>query len=143
MNIELVTLTSADGDITDLKKMHNTPSVAKYISISDSYFDYVTSSAGVVYYKIVVEDILTGGIHCEIDGEIMYLSICIKDEYRRRGFAEAALRKLFLSLPDDVKMIEANIDETNISSLLLFQKLGFTQNNKEEELITYRLTICR
>ena len=38
--------------------MHNSPSIAKYISISDQYFDYVTGSEGVVYYKITADGVL-------------------------------------------------------------------------------------
>lgn len=121
--------------------MHNTPSIAKYISISDNYFDYVTGSEGVAYYKIVADGELTGGIHCEFNGGIMYLSICVKEEYQRHGIAEAALRKLFFTLPNEVHMIEVSIDETNIKSQLLFQKLGFTKYSKDDELITYRMSI--
>ena len=139
--IELIPLTSTDSEITELRKMHHTPSIAKYISISDQYFDYVTGSEGVVYYKITADGVLTGGIHCEYNGGILYLSICVMEKYRRQGIAEAALRKLFSALPDEVNMAEVSIDKTNINSQFLFQKLGFTMVGRDDELFTYRLSV--
>ena len=64
------------------------------------------------------------------------MSVCVDELYRRRGIAEAALNQLFLTLTSDVDVIEVNIEETNVPSLLLFQKLGFSQISKEDELIT-------
>lgn len=141
MRIDLIPLTATDREIPELLNMYNIPSTEIYISISDDYFDYVTGTEGIVYYKIVEDGILTGGIHCEIDGKTMYLSICVKEEYRRRGIAEAALRKLLFALPEKVNIIEVSIDETNIASQLLFQKLGFTKFSRDYELIIYRKMI--
>ena len=138
MNIELVPLLPKDKDIADLMPIHTSPSVAKYISISENYFDYVTNTDGVIYYKIVCNNALAGGIHCECANGTMFISICIDVIYRRQGIAEAALNQLFLSQADDVNVIEVSIDGTNVPSLLLFQKLGFSQIGKEDELITLR-----
>ena len=138
MNIELVPLLPEDKDITDLMRIHASPSVAKYLSISDNYFDYVTNTDGVIYYKILWNGILAGGVHCEYSDGTMFISICIDVIYRRQGIAEAALNQLFLSQDDDVNVMEVSIDETNVPSLLLFQKLGFSQIGKEDELITLR-----
>lgn len=136
MNIELVPLLSKDKDITDLKRIHASPSVAKYISISENYFNYVTNTDGVIYFKILWNNILTGGIHCEYADGTMFISICIDETYRRHGLAKAAINQLFLTQTNDVDVIEVNIAETNVPSLLLFQKLGFSQISKEDELIT-------
>ena len=68
----------------------------------------------------------------------MFISICIDAIYRRHGIAEAALNQLLLAQTNDVDVIEVSIDETNVPSLLLFQKLGFSQIGKEDELITLR-----
>lgn len=141
MSIELIRLLPGDGGIPALARMYRTPSVKKYISIADNYFDYVTGTAGVVYHKICADGVLTGGLHCETDGRTMYLDICIMDEYRRRGIAEAALRAWLCTLPDDVDTVEVSIDESNTPSLNLFRKLGFVPSGREDELITYRFYI--
>ncbi len=139
MNITLIPLKPIDSDLTDLVKIHSSSSVAKYISISDSYFEYVTSSKGVTYYKIIADDILVGGIHCEINNGKMCFSVCIDESYRRRGIAETAIRKLLLMFSNDVKDIEVNVENTNTPSLSLFKKLGFAIIGKEDELIKCRL----
>ena len=134
MNIELIPLHSKDKDIKDLMRIHASQSVAKYISISDNYFDYVTNTNGVIYYKILWNGILVGGIHCEYVNRKLFISICIDEKYHRHGIAEVALNKL-LDNANNVDTVEVSIDETNMSSLLLFQKLGFSQIGKEDELI--------
>ena len=60
----------------------------------------------------------------------------------RRFIAEAALNQLFLAQSNDVNVIEVSIDETNVPSLSLFQKLGFSQIGREDELITLRKLLC-
>ena len=123
--------------------IHTSPSVAKYISISENYFDYVTNTDGAIYYKIIWNGILAGGVHCEYADGTMFMSVCVDELYRRRGIAEAALNQLFLTLTSDVDVIEVSIEETNVPSLLLFQKLGFLKIGKEDELITLRKLLRR
>lgn len=140
MSIELIRLLPGDGDIPALARMYGTPSVKKYISIADNYFDYVTGTAGVVYDKIIADGVLTGGLHCETDGRTMYLDICIMEEYRRRGIAEAAMRAWLRTLPDEVDTVEVSIDERNTPSMNLFRKLGFVPSGREDELVICRRT---
>ena len=137
MTITIKRLYSGDKDIEELYTIHHQPSVARFVGISDNYFNYVTETEGVAYYKIIADSVLAGGIHCEVDGERMHLAICVDDKYRRHGIAEAALKQLFYILPDHVKVIEANVEETNLPSQALFEKIGFVRTNKEDELITY------
>ena len=137
MKITIERLLSKDKDIERLYSIHVQKSVARYVSISENYFDYVTGTEGVYYYKIIADGVLVGGIHCEMDGELLYLGICIDEKHRRLGMAEAALRQLFSLLPDNLKKIEVSIEETNKPSLALFEKIGFVRTNKEDELITY------
>ena len=145
MNIELIPLLPEDKDITDLMRIHASPSVTKYISISENFFDYVdyvTNTDKVVYYKIMWNRVLAGGVHCEYADGTMKLGICIDEIYRRHGIAEAALNQLFLAQSNDVNVIEVGIDETNVPSLSLFQKLGFSQIGREDELIILRKLLC-
>lgn len=140
MKTELIPMLPGDGDIPALARMYGTPSVKKYISIADNYFDYVTGTTGVVYDKIIADGVLTGGLHCEADGRTMYLDICIMEEYRRRGIAEAAMRAWLRTLPDEVDTVEVSIDERNTPSMNLFRKLGFVPSGREDELVICRRT---
>ena len=140
MKISLVPLTISDRDLASISRIHNQPSVEKYIKASENYFDYVTNSEGVIYYKVIADGIVTGGIHSETVKDTMYLSICIDEQYRRRNIAETALKQLFAQLlPCAVKTSDVSIDEKNTPSIVLFQKLGFKQIGKEDELNIYRL----
>ncbi len=122
----------------ELIRIHQEPSVSRYISISDNYFNYVTETEGVVYYKIMTDGILAGGIHREIHGKTAYLSVCVDEKNRRHGIAEKALKRIISVMPRDVETIEAEIEETNAPSNDLFRKLGFYASGQEDELITYR-----
>ena len=141
MQVELVPLKQVDPDLDDLIQIYNEPSVSRYISISDNYFHYVTETEGVIYYKIMTDGILTGGIHSEIHGKTVYLSVCVDEKYRRLGIAEKALKKIISAMPDEVETIEAEIEQTNTPSNDLFRKLGFQVSDQEDELITYRKQI--
>ena len=137
MKTTIERLLSKDKDLEKLFLIYCQPSVSRFISISDNYFNYVTETESVNYYKIIANGVLVGGIHCEMDGELMYLSICIDEKYRRHGIAETALTQLFNILPNNLKKIEVSIDEANKPSLSLFKKIGFIQKDKEHELITF------
>ena len=141
MNIFLMPLTVTDKDSTRIMQIHNQPSVKKYIKISEQYFDYITTTEGVIYYKIIVDDLVVGGIHTETSNNVMFLSICIDEMHRCRKIAKTALTQLFEVLPSTVKKIEVSIDIENIPSNSLFQKLGFTQTSRENELNTYCLSL--
>lgn len=141
MDIALVPLEKNDPEIGLVRKMHDEPTVSKYISISDQYFDYVTGTENVVYLKIESHDELIGGIHSETAGTVLYLSICIREQYRKKGFATAALRRFISLVPDPVERIQVSIEETNVPSIRLFEGLGFSETAREEELIDYILDL--
>ncbi len=141
MDLMLIPLARNDPDTDTVKRMHSEPTVAKYISISDDYFEYVTGSDNVTYYKIKTCGELIGGIHSEIVDTVMYLSICIQPQYREKGFAASALKKFISLIPHTVERIQVSIDETNIPSMRLFESLGFSKAGQEEELIDYILNL--
>jgi len=141
MDLMLIPLVQNDSEISIAKKMHGEPTISRYISISDNYFDYVTNTENVVYYKIRFHNEFIGGIHSEIAGAVLYLSICIKPEYRKKGFATYALKKFISFIPHTVEKIQISIDETNIPSIRLFESLGFSKTGQEEELIDYILNL--
>jgi len=136
MKIQLIKLNENDhNDISKLEKIHKMPSISSFVAISDNYFDYVTSTAGVAYYKILYNDILVGGLHTEIVDRTMCLCICVDENYRRIGIAEASLNQLFAFQTTDIEKIEVYIDENNIPSLNLFAKVGFNQVCKDDGAI--------
>ncbi|MBR0143283.1 MAG: GNAT family N-acetyltransferase [Clostridia bacterium] len=141
MQVELVPLKQVDPDLDDLIQIYNEPSVSRYISISDNYFRYVTETESVCFYKITTDGILAGGIHSEIHSKTMYLSLCVDEKLRRLGIAEKSLKKIFSMIPSAVKTIEVSIEETNLPSVRLFQKLGFQFTKQDNELITYRRSL--
>ena len=59
-NIEFNLLQENDRDIPILMKLHKEPSIEKYISISENYFEYVVSTENVWYYKIISENVIIG-----------------------------------------------------------------------------------
>ncbi len=141
MDLTLTPLVKNDPELSLVKKLHEEPTVARFISVSDDYFDYVTSAENVVYYKIKRRDELVGGLHTETENAVLYLSICIQPLYRRQGLAAAALKKLISQLPPAAQKIQVSIDEANAASLRLFESLGFSNVGREEELVDYILTL--
>lgn len=141
MNIELIPLTPNDCDLTELVRIYSEPSIQKSISISENYFEYVTNTKDVAYYKIIAFSKAVGGIHCERSDSTLYLSICIDENHRRLGIAENALRQLFAEVREYTNTLEVSIDDSNDPSIQLFKKLGFREIGKEDELISYRLVL--
>ena len=60
-----------DSDIVILRELHNEPSVKKWLSIGDNYFEYCTSTQNVQYIKIFLLGVIIGGIHLERDNDIL------------------------------------------------------------------------
>ena len=143
MEIQLIPLTKNDPELEEMRRIHTKPSVSETVPISDSYFGYVTSARGVVYYKVRAGNTLIGGIHSETIGTTLWLSIFIDEPYRQCGYGEQALKTLFSSLPHAVKTIESRIQETNTASIHLFEKLGFLRVNHADSHYTYRLSLER
>jgi len=141
MDLMLIPLVKNDLEISIVKKMHDEPTISKYISISDNYFDYVTGTEHVAYFKIKFHNEFIGGIHTEISGTVLYLSICIQPQYRKKGFATAACKKYIQLTPHTVEKIQVSIDETNIPSVRLFENLGFTKAGRDGELVDYILNL--
>ena len=51
-----------DSDIAVLRELHSDPSVKKWLSIGDNYFEYCTSTQNVQYIKILLSGVIIGGI---------------------------------------------------------------------------------
>lgn len=131
-------LTEDDSNIPHLLQIYQQPNVSQFISISDSYFHYVTNTPNVYFYKVYEKEKLIGAIHLEKNENLLYMDILIFPEFQKMGFATRVIKDIqndIFGLNYD--RIEISIDESNIASLKLFENAGFTFVSKEAELLNY------
>ncbi len=128
-----------DIDITSILSVYRLPEVSRYISIDENNFwTYVTSSENIYFYKIYHDENLVGTLHCEVVDKTLYLSIVVFPEYQNTGIGTAVIDDVQnRKLPFEFEKIEISIDETNIASIKLFEKMNFRFSSKEDELINY------
>lgn len=129
------------SDIVILRKLHNEPSVKKWLSIGDNYFEYCTSTENVQYIKILLSGVIIGGIHLERDNDILHLSIFIATEYRQKGYARECVGHIIDKFTEGINFIKVAIEEGNTLSVKLFESLGFVFTDQEEELKNYVLNL--
>lgn len=127
-----------DEDIYKIKLIHQIPQISQYISLSDNYFHYVTSTKNVYFYKIYYDDKLVGTTHIEKQQNILYMDIVVLPEFQGNGIGT----KIVTDIQNDIfklgyDKIEVSIDEKNIPSIRLFEKAGFVFVSKEDELKNY------
>lgn len=127
-----------DTDIPHLASVHSLPEISKFISISDNYWNYITTEEKVSYYKIYSENTLVGTVHTEFDGNTLYLSILIFPEHQNKGYGTAAIRDIKSGvLPCTFDRIEVSIATDNTDSIKLFEKCGFICVSQAENLLNY------
>lgn len=130
-------LSTNDSDIIALESAYRTTDTARFLSISDGYFDYVTSTDNVHFYKVYMSDVLVGTLHLETEGEVLFMSILVFSEYRGKGIGKEALRNVQIdSFRLGFERIEVSVDEKNTASLQLFEGAGLLRISKEDELIS-------
>ena len=127
-----------DADVPHLAEIYQEPEIARYLSISDNYFHYVTNTENVHFYKVYKNGELIGTTHLEKQGTILFMDILVFPKFQRAGLGT----KIVKDIKDDVfelgyKIIEISIDETNFASLRLFENAGFVLTSKENELMNF------
>ncbi len=127
-----------DRDIPQMLQVYLLPEIARFISLSDRYFEYVTSTENVYFYKVYDGDTLVGTIHLEKHDSVLAMVILVFSEFQRRGLG----LKIARDIQNDVfglgcDQIEISVDETNAASRRLFEKAGFVPTTQEDELINY------
>ncbi|MBO5715404.1 MAG: GNAT family N-acetyltransferase [Clostridia bacterium] len=129
----------SDTDIPHLTSILKQPEIAKFISIDENnYWNYVTQTENVFYFKVFDNDILVAATHCEIHNKTLYMDIMVIPQYQRKGIATLILRDiLFGKLQLDFDKIEVSIDEQNTPSIKLFEKMNFIFVSKEDDLLNY------
>lgn len=131
-------LSENDVDISQLLKIYQQPDILRFLSISDNYFQYVTNTDNVYFYKVYESNKLIGTIHLEKYEDLLYMDILIFPEYQRMGLAVRVVG----DIQNDIfglkyKRIEIAIDEGNVASIKLFERAGFSFVSKEDELLHY------
>ena len=137
--LQYVKLLPADPDIPALLGLHSLPEIARFIHIDQvNYFNYVTSSDGVFYFKVYLEGQLAGTVQPELDGGVLYLSLLTVPEYQKRGIASQILQDIKSGmLIREFSEIRVSVDRDNAPSLRLFEKSGFTLSGEEDDLLDY------
>lgn len=127
-----------DPDIPQLISIHQIPEIARYLSVSDNYFHYVTNTENVYFYKVYENDTWIGSAHLEKQETVLFMDILVFPEFQRMGLGTKILKDIQNGLPGvDYETIEVSIDERNAASRRLFENAGFVPVSKEEELINY------
>lgn len=141
--LQYARLTAKDNDLPFLAELHTTPEIAKYIRIDPlRYFDYVTNTADVCYFKVLWNNLIVAAVHVEKKGTVLYVSLFTLPEYQRKGVASQILADIKAGkVVQDISEIIAFVDKTNAPSLRLFEKTGFMKAGEEEELLEYRLSV--
>ena len=81
-----------DEDIPRILSVYRLPSVSQFISIDETnYWQYVTTTNNVFFYKIFEENCLVATTHCELADHILYMDVVVFPEYQRSGIATKVL----------------------------------------------------
>ena len=127
-----------DKDIPQLIAIYQLPEIARYLSIGDNYFRYVTSNKNVYFYKVYEDNRLIGTTHLEKQGAVLFMDILVFPEFQGIRLGTKILEDIqndILGLNFD--RIEISIDEGNTASLRLFENAGFVRMSKDDELINF------
>ena len=127
-----------DIDLFQIKQKYNDLNVSKYLSVSDNYFRYVTSTKNVFYYKVFNNEQLIGTLHIEKQENVLNLAILVFPEFQNAGYGT----KIIKDVQNDIfkfnfEKIEISIDKENFASIKLFEKTGFKLLSEEGELLNY------
>ena len=138
-------ISTNDPDIPYLASILKLSENAKFISIDESnYWNYVTQTENVFYYKVFLNHELVASTHCEISNKTLYMDIMVIPQHQRKGIATSILSDIMSGkLQLDFDKIEVSIDEQNIASIKLFEKMNFKFVSKEDELLNYTYSLTK
>ncbi len=143
MKLDYVMLTTGtDGDIPYLLTVYELPEISRFISIDKhNYFSYVSNNPNVTFYKVYHNGTIVGTLHIEVYNSILYMSVLVLPQYQQNGIGTRIIKDIQQgNFPFEFQHIEISIDESNIASKKLFEKLGFVFISKEDELLNYSYT---
>lgn len=144
MNYQRIVSTT-DPDIPYLVSILKSPKISPYLAVDENTFwQYVTTTENVFYFKVFNTGRLVGAAHCELTDNTLYMSVMVVPQYQRKGIASKILEDIrSKKLLHGFDTIEVSIDETNAASIALFEKMGFEYVSQEGELKTYIFKIDR
>ncbi len=136
-------LTPNDEYIPFLLEIHSLPEIYKYIGIDgEKYFEYVTGTNHVDYFKVMLENKIVAAVHMEKQNDILYLSILVLPEHQNKGFGAQILEDIKLQrLTQDFSRIIVSVDKANTPSIKLFEKAGFVLSCEDDNLLEYHLAV--
>lgn len=140
MKLDYVRMTTKyDKDVPYLLSVYQLPEVSRFISIDENnYFTYVSESPNVYFYKIYLGEVLVAAMHIECFNKTLYMDIVVIPQYQHKGIGTQIIKDIQSDvLPIRFDRIEISIDESNIFSKKLFEKMGFVIVSKEDELENY------
>jgi len=128
-----------DKDIPYLTSAFKLPEISCYISIDEqNYWKYVTTGENVHFFKVYEKDSLVATTHLEVVDRVLYLDIMVVPECQGKGIATTVLKDIQAGdLVSGFDRIEVSIDENNVASIRLFERMGFDFVSKEDELLNY------
>lgn len=124
-----------DADISLLTEIYKSPEISRYLSIGDNYFDYVTNTENVYYYKIY-DGVMIGSLHIEQYSDVLSMALLIFPKFQKSGYGTQIVKDIqedIFNLKYD--KISVSVDKKNVASLSLFKRSGFTATAEEQELI--------
>lgn len=132
-----------EKDIPNIYEYIHKNYVHKYYSMVEQeqweahsrWYRFVLHSTSYFFYILELEEEFLGTIRYELEEERAIVSIFIREEYRRKGYAKFALlesqKKFLEELETEIAEIEAVILKENEVSQKLFLSCGFTPVKKE------------
>ena len=132
-------LSENDVDAANILAWYGHPDILRYISIDkQNYFKYVTENENVFFFKVFRDGELVGTTHLELSSKTLYMDIVIFPTHQRQGIGRQILEDIQCGkVGIDFDEIEISIDESNLPSRRLFEKMGFVAVSRDDELINY------
>lgn len=128
-----------DTDVPTICAEMDKPAASRFLSYDKEHFwNYVTMTPNVFYYKVYDGKHLVGALHAELAENVLYMGILVFEAYRRQGFGKRILADVLNDkLPIAYKTVCVSIDRENEPSIRLFEKMGFVLQSTEDELLEY------
>ena len=143
-NLKLILLKNTeDEELEIIKENYSKPSVERFVDINkDKFWNYVTETEDVYFYKAYIDDVLIGTVQCEVYDGILYLALVVFPEYHSKGIGTDIVKYIINGKTGlNFNEICVSVDEKNTASIRLFRNAGFKCTGQEDELINFKYTI--
>ena len=83
-----------DADVPRLAEIYQEPEIARYLSISDNYFHYVTNNENVHFYKVYKNGEMIGTTHLEQQEIVLFMHVLVFPKFQRVGLGTQIIRDI-------------------------------------------------